>query len=409
MKLLTVDTVEDAIEKIMGYGASLAPKTEQVPLTAAAGRILAEEIRAEASLPGFRRSTVDGWAVRARETAGAGENLPVLLRCGLPVEMGHAAAQPLGSGECAYVPTGGMVPEGADAVVMVEYCERLDDRTMAVAAATAPGQNVVGEAEEAAVGDLLLRRGTRLRAQELGVLAAAGVAEAPVFCPWRVSILSIGDELVPPEEAPAPGQVRDVNTYTLSAAAEEAGLRLVSRRVLPDDRQAFLTAVRTAMGESDLVVVSGGSSQGEKDMTARIFGELSSPGVFTHGLAVKPGKPAIFGWDEGSGTLLCGMPGHPVSALIVFRAVVLEVWRRMTGQPEPLPVSAVLESNLPGAPGRTTYQLLRLHFAAGTLHAEPIFGKSGLISTMAAANGYLVIDRNTEGLHRGETVPVYLL
>lgn len=409
MKLFEVDTVEEAIDKIEAHAAALRPHKEKVLLPQAYGRVLAEDLHATADIPGFRRSTVDGYAVVAADTAGAGEAMPTLLGRRKPVLMGQAAPEPIGRGECAYVPTGGMVPQGADAVVMVEYCETLDDRTIAVGAAVAPGQNVVGEAEEAQAGALLLTRGSVLGAEQLGVLAAAGIFEVPVYRPWRVTVLSIGDELISPEQTPCPGEVRDVNTYTLAAAAAAAGLSVVHTAVLPDEREPFAEAIRAGMNESDLVVVSGGSSQGEKDMTARLFDELAAPGVFTHGLAIKPGKPAIFGWDEKTATLLCGMPGHPVSALTVFRAVLLCCWRRCTGQPEPLGIPAVLQSNLPGAPGKASYQLLKLLWAEGELRAVPIFGKSGLISTMAAANAYLVIDRNTEGLHSGEVVLAYPL
>jgi len=419
VKLLTVDTVEEARRKLLDCFAQQAapetgnrkPSVEQLEIRKAPGRILAAEITAPENVPDFRRSTVDGYAVTSADTAGATESLPVLLRLIGTVEMGKAAGIKLGRGECAYVPTGGMIPDGADAMVMVEYTEAFDGAQrgeIAVYESAAAGNHVVRVGEDLKQGEPLLRRGTKLGFREIGALAAAGIGRVPVFVPLRITIISSGDELVSHSAVPAPGEIRDVNTPALEALAAESHYTVVGLRTIKDDEKALEDAVRDAMPKSDAVVVSGGSSQGTKDVTAKVFSRIATPGVFTHGLAIKPGKPTILGYDKTSDTVLAGLPGHPVSALTVFRVLFSWLAGQLTGQKEPRSVPAKITCNLANSPGRTCYQPVALRFDdGGGCLAEPVFGKAGMITTLTKADGYIVVDLNKEGLEKGEAVRVF--
>ena len=411
MKLLTVDTIEEARRKLLNCGiARSGLSCERLEIRHALGRVLAEDITAPEDVPSFRRSTVDGYAAISADTAGAGEALPVLLRLVGAVEMGKAAGFGLSRGECAYVPTGGMIPDGADAMVMVEYCEEVDGagrREIAVYESSAVGSHVMRIGEDLRQGEILLRRGAKLRHREIGALAAAGIARVPVYLPLRITVISSGDELVSPNERPALGEVRDINTLALGALARESGYRVVDARVIGDDEKALEEAVREAMEKSDVVALSGGSSQGAKDFTAKVFSGIADPGVFTRGLAVKPGKPTILGYDSKTDTVLAGLPGHPVSALMVFRILFSWLARQLTGQKEPSPIPARITCNLANSPGRTCYQPVALHPGEGGYLAEPVFGKAGMITSLTKADGYIVIDLDKEGLKKGEAVQVF--
>ena len=409
MELLHVYSLEEARALLLECTAAAPFGTEIIGLPEAAGRVLAEDITAAENIPAFARSTVDGYAVRSADTHGCTESIPVFLDILEEIQIGRAAARRVTPGACAYVPTGGMLPEGADAVVMVEYCENLDEGTVAVGSPAAAGQNVIQAGEDIRAGRPLLPRGTRLGGAQIGALAAAGVAEASVVKPPTVWVLSTGDELVRPGRPLKPGQVYDINTFALAAAAEKLGFAVTHTRALPDSYREIHGAVREGMAKADIVILSGGSSKGKKDMTGRILDELASPGVFVHGLAVKPGKPTILAWDEPSRTILAGLPGHPAAALMVFQQIFGWYWRQRTGERERPAAHAALETNLPGAGGKTTFCLVELLEGAEGLVARPILGKSGLITPMAVADGYIRIERNCEGLRQGATVAVYPL
>ena len=334
MKLLKVDTLMQAEKKLIESASERRLETEFVSLDCASGRILSEDVISGGDIPSFYRSSVDGYAVRSADTAGASETIPVLLTIIDEVAIGTAALKRVESGTCVYVPTGGMVPEGADAVVMVEYCEAFGASQTAVYQAVPFGKSVVTPGEDVKNGQRLLSRGTRLKPAHIGALAAAGVSSVPVYKPWKVAVLSTGDELVSPECKPAPGQVRDINTWTLSAAAEAAGFKVCLKHVLPDQEELVTSAVKQAMDSCDLVLISGGSSQGKKDLTCEILNTVSGGGVFTHGLALKPGKPTILAYDEKTETILAGLPGHPAAALTVFLLLLGSLWRKLTGQQE---------------------------------------------------------------------------
>lgn len=409
MKLLQVDTLGQAEKKLMNCFSGRQIEIEILPSDCVLGRVLAQDIISEGNIPSFYRSTVDGYAVHSGDTSGASETIPVLLSIVEEVAMGTAASKAIKRGQCSYVPTGGMIPEGSDAVVMVEYCEAFGSEQTAIYEAVPFGKSVVVPGEDVKEGQILLFRGTKLKSAHIGALAAAGVSMVPVFKPWKVAVLSTGDELISAECKPLPGQVRDINTHALSAAAQEAGFSVEMKQVLPDQEEVIAQAVEAAVLSCDLVLISGGSSQGKKDMTRDILNRISKGGVFTHGLALKPGKPTILGYDSDSRTLLAGLPGHPVAALMVFQLLIKTVWKKLTGQPEEFGTEAVMECSLASDPGKTTCILVKLERREDILTACPIFGKSGLITTMTIADGYVLVDMNQEGVKKGDKVTVYPL
>ena len=399
MNLLKVDTVDQAREKIREHVKSWFGKSETISAENALGYILAENVISSCDIPSFRRSTVDGYAIKASETACASEAIPAFFKQKGSVSMGKSADFLIHSGECAYVPTGAMIPDGADAMVMVEYCETAGD-TIAVYEAAAPGAGIAEIGEDFRGGNILLKKDTLIRPQEIGALSAAGITGIKVYVPNTISLISTGDELVPPGQNPRPGEIRDINTNAIRALAEKHGYKIISAQVLPDDMERLERAAANEMASSDIVLISGGSSQGEKDLTVKIIDSIAKPGVFTHGLALKPGKPTILGWDEESKTLFAGLPGHPVSAMIVFELLF--------GR-QKFPIPAKLSCNVPGSPGKTVCLPVALHQCNGNYSAQPIFGKSGMISTLTNADGYIIIDLNREGLGKDESVLVHLL
>lgn len=409
MKFLNVDSLEKAREKILQAVGDTFVRTESIDTREAVGRCLAEDVFCPEMIPDFYRSTVDGYAVKAKDTQGAGESIPVFLDIVEEISIGKPARHELKSGECAYVPTGGMVPDGADAMVMVEYTELFDDTSVAIYNSVSAGRNVVQIGEDAKKDSLLLKKGTILNAAAIGVLASIGRNKVQVFCPLKLTIISTGDELRTPGEKKNFAEIYDVNTYAIKALAEEQGFEILQTFVLKDDEIFLEKTLRHALTTSDIVTVSGGSSQGKKDMTADMIDKIADPGVWTHGLALKPGKPTIIGMDEPSKTLLVGLPGHPVAALMVFKLMVSWLKSSLFAEEEKMKIPAVMESNVPGAPGRATCQMVKLIQGENGYIARPVFGKSGLMSTLTQADGYVMLEINQEGLRSGETVYVELL
>ncbi len=366
MKLLAVDTVAEARAKLLELVRPLFTRSELVLTPQSLGRTLAVDLISSEHIPAFVRSTVDGYAVRAADTAGAGEGIPAVLKVIGSVAMGADAAETAGlakgitSGECAYVPTGGMLPAGADAMVMVEDTELFGSSEVGIYSPAAPGAYVIQPGDDLFSGTLACSAATRLGAAEIGMAAALGRTHLEVFARPNLCIISTGDELVAPDTTPHVGQVRDINSWALAAQAELAGFVVSDLRVVGDDEATLRAAVEQVMQTTDAVVVSGGSSQGEKDVTARVIEAVASTGILTHGLALKPGKPTLTGYDKPSNTLLVGLPGHPLSALMVFEVMLSWLLREAQGMPHPLPVPAILSHNLPSAAGKDTLQLVSL-------------------------------------------------
>lgn len=409
MRFLQVDTISGARERLLQEVGDNFLKMETVKLSEAYGKCLAEDIYAEENIPDFRRATVDGYAVKASDTQGAGESIPVFLSVVDEISIGKPALREIKNGECAYVPTGGMIPDGADAMVMVEYTELFDKRDAAVYSSVSAGNGVVQIGEDAKKGELLLSRGTVLHSAQTGVLASLGKHTVKVYAPWHITIISTGDELAEVGEEKGRCQVYDINTHALYALAKEQGMTVDKAFSVKDEDEKIEQALKDALLCSDIVVISGGSSQGKKDMTADIIDKIAEPGVWTHGLALKPGKPTIVGMDKPSGTLIIGLPGHPVAAIMVFQLLLVWLQKNLRGEKEAPGVPAVLSSNIPGAAGRAVCQTVKLEKEENGYRAIPVFGKSGLMHTLTQADGYVLVEADKEGICKGETVYVQLL
>ena len=377
-----------------------------MPLTEALHRVPAAAVTAAHALPGFARSTVDGYAVRAADTYGVSEGLPGYLEVTGAVLMGAEPGVTVGPGTAASMPTGGVLPAGADAVVMIEYTQEAMPGTIEVVRPVAPGDGVVRADEDAAAGAELVPPGLPLRAQDLGMLAAAGVTGVNVHARPRVTIFSTGDEVVPPATATLrPGQVRDATAVALAAMVADAGGEPAAGGIVPDDPAALERALRAALGGSDLIVISAGSSVGARDETAGVVARLGQPGIWCHGLAIKPGKPTVLA--DCDGVPVIGLPGNPRSALVVFLLLGIPLVRLVGGctVPPPEPVArARLARDLASATGRL--DVVQVRVAGGV--ATPIFGLSALLSVLTAADGYVIVPEEATGLDAGTEVEVTL-
>ncbi|MFZ5352489.1 MAG: gephyrin-like molybdotransferase Glp [Bacillota bacterium] len=408
MKLLKVDTVEQVKEKLKRHFSCHSPGTESIRLDKVLGRIAARDIFSGFDIPEFNRSTVDGYAVLSKDTIGASESLPLFLDIAGSVEMGKATQIILNSGKAAYVPTGGIIPAGADGVVMIEYIEMLDEKTIAVHDSIAPGDNIINIGDDIRKNEILINRGCVIKPQQIGVLAAAGVEYVEVYKKLKIAILSTGDEIVSPFSEVAPGQVRDINAYVLAAMAEELGAEVTSINMLKDDLELLTATIGDLAKHNDIVVVSGGSSAGNKDVTAKAIDNLGNPGVFVHGIAVKPGKPTIIG--KSGNTAIIGLPGHPVSAAVIFRVFVGYLVKLILGkEAERLYIQARCTANIHSSPGKETYQMVELSEGPEGYEAYPVYAKSAAISLLSKAQGYITIPMNKEGIKKGEAVRVELL
>jgi molybdopterin molybdotransferase len=438
LKVLTLDKARtlllDELERLVSERhTTVAAPGETVSLAQACGRILAEAIVAPFDVPSFDRSQVDGLAVRAADTFGASEALPAILNWAGEVAMGQVATQPLAAGACFGVATGGMLPPGADAMVMIEDVEQIDDETRLVTRSVAPGSHVTRRGDDTRTGQVVLSAGRCLKSQEIGVLAALGLSQVRVMPQVRVGILSTGDELVAagcarpdhlangahaatgPENVP-PGTVFDVNGPMLAAAVREAHGLPVEFGIVHDQFEDLATTLQHALDQTDLVLISGGSSAGVRDYVERAIAAAGQPGVLLHGLAVKPGKPTVAGICQGK--LVIGLPGHPVAAWFMFEQLVLPLLA-VLGSRTPVQrtkVQARITSRIPSNHGREEFVLVRLMPAdisdAGqsvAWLAEPLPTRSGLITQLSTSDGYLVIARDSEGLEAGCEVDVTLL
>ncbi|HSM59132.1 MAG TPA: gephyrin-like molybdotransferase Glp, partial [Candidatus Sulfomarinibacteraceae bacterium] len=387
---------------------------ETVAVNDALGRVTVGHVTAPHALPSFRRSTMDGYAVRAADTYGATDSLPAFLSVVGEVPMGRAASTELEKGQAALVHTGGMIPETADAVVQVELTQRMGDTSdfpyeIEVFKAMGVGQNVLQIGEDVEAGADILPAGHLLRPQDLGGLLALGITEIVVGRRPGVAILSTGDEVVAPDAELGPGQIRDINSYTVGGQTRQAGGIPRFRGIVPDDLDALRREAAKALEVSDMLVISAGSSVSARDMTVDVIDELGEPGVLLHGVATRPGKPTIVGVVDGKPVI--GLPGNPVSAMIQFDMFGTPAVYRLQGllqRPRRSTLWARLAQNLASESGREDYVPARLEEGEQGVVAVPVFGKSNLIYTLVNADGLIKIPLNKGGIRAGEWVEVRL-
>jgi molybdopterin molybdotransferase len=406
MKLMRVKSPEEVLDLINSNFEPLKPET--VALLELGGRTLAEVIYAPEDVPGFDRSTVDGYAVAARNTFGSGEGAPAMLEVVGEVLMGKTAP-PIKDGQCCLVHTGGMLPEGADAVVMIEDTEVTGTMVQGFRQ-VAPGENVIHRGEDLKEGAVALPQGHYMRAPEIGMLASLGITEARVYRKPKIGFFSSGDELVDYHTGTLEvGKIRDSNAPALLYLTAQLGADIEYGGILPDIFAVFLQKSQAMLEKVDFLVFTGGSSVGTRDFTARTMDELGNPGLLVEGIAIQPGKPTLLANCGGKPVL--GLPGHPVSALNIFSLFGKAIINRLSGRPEKPyspTVKASLARNIPSRSGRTEYVRVKLELTSDGLQAVPVFGRSGMLRTLAEANGLIAIPSEIEGLSAGTTVEVAL-
>ena len=382
---------------------------ETVPLETCLGRVLSSKVISPENLPSFFRSTMDGYAVRARDTFGASESIPAFFEVSGEVLMGEVPGMVLRAGHAINISTGGMLPEGADGVVMVEYCDLLDEKTLEVKQAISPLENVIQPGDDLRQGATVFKKGHTLRPQDLGIMAGLGQSEVSVYKRPRVAIISTGNEIVPIDEQPKPGKIRDINRYTLRAFCQRFGAQPLYMGLSPDDFDSLKAIIEKALIQADTVWISGGSSVGTRDLTLGVFETLHDFELLVHGISISPGKPTIIG-KSGSQPVI-GLPGHVASALVVAEIFLTRLLFRLSGRTDSLigslfHIEAELSQNIESATGREDYIRVKLLENGKTVIADPVFGKSGLISTLVEADGLIRVDMNTEGLYQGQKVRV---
>lgn len=408
MQFYKVKSVDETIQIIHKQVSGLQ-EIVTIPLTEALGAIVALDVRSTESVPGFTRSTVDGYAIIAKEIYGSSESMPAFLQVIGEVKMGDNLVKNIHPGEAMYIPTGGMLPKGSDSVIMIEDCEDIEG-LLNTYRQVAPGENVIAAGEDVKQGEILLHKGTKLRAQEIGILGAVGVTHVQVFRKVKVGYISSGDEIVPfhTNDLKA-GEIRDINQLTISALAQEWGAEVITGGIVGDQYDLFLKRAKEIADQVDFLVLSGGSSVGAKDYTTEVIQSLGQPGVLVHGVSVKPGKPTIFGM-AGNKPIL-GLPGHPASAAVIFMLFGAPTIKLLQGEAikkRPETIAAKVVKNIPSTPGRTDYIRVSLEEKNGEWWAFPVLGKSGLLSTLVQSDGLICISSEKEGVREGDWVPVIL-
>jgi molybdopterin molybdotransferase len=423
-EFLTLLPPDEARALLLSHLSKPIPDSELIDVRLSLGRVLAEDVIAPHPLPDFQRTTVDGYAVRANDTHGASDSLPAYLNLIGEVPMGDAPVFEIAAGQCALIHTGGMLPIGADAVVMLEYTQQTSEVSkdlggplpeIEIFRAVADGDNVIRIGEDVAQGQIVEAKGSVMRPAEIGGLMALGIVKVNVVRKIRIGLISTGDEVIDPSQSPRPGQVRDVNSFTLAALVEKSGGTAKLYGIVSDTFDALKDAAAKALSEFDVVIITAGSSASTRDMTADVIRTLGAPGVLVHGINTRPGKPTILGVCNGKAII--GLPGNPVSALVNGYLFVVPVIEKLLGAlPRPkATVLAQLTVNLSSQAGREDWWPVRLHSSPsrrgvwGEVEAEPIFGKSNLIFTLAAADGLLRIPPDATGLSAGEMVEVLLI
>ena len=403
-------------ERVLQTISEFSPlKSEILDADTAISRILAEDIYSPVDLPDFARSTMDGYALKANDTFGANDSIPTYLELVGHILMGEAPNFKLEIGQAARISTGGMLPEGSDCVIMQEYTNLMDDKTLEVLKSTSVGENILNVGDDLKKGEKFLASGIPLKSHDIGALFGVGITKVQVSARPKIAILPTGDELVGPGEKTKPGQIRDINRFSLAAAVSEMDCIPIVEDILPDDLELIKFRLKKVIQDVDIVLVSGGSSMGMRDFTVSAINSLGEPGVLIHGISIKPGKPTIVGRldIEDENKVVIGIPGHPVSAMMIFHKFVVPTIRRLRGEKDIFvsqrgKVLASLSRNLPSAPGREDMIRVSLKIEGNKLIASPLMGNSAMISTMTKADGYLIIPTDFDGLVAETEVEVLL-
>jgi len=409
MKLHQVKSPKKIKEEMNKYFKNIKIEKETVNIESGLNRYLYSDIKGKVDIPDFDKSTVDGYAVKASDVYGASESIPAFLTYIGEVEMGKDTDIAIDYDHCAYVPTGGKLPKGCNAMVMIEHTEKIDEETIAVYKPLGEGENIIKIGEDMRKDEVLLEKGRKIKSYDLGVLSAQGIWEVDVYKKPSVSIISTGDELVPPYKDIREGQIRDINTYTILGAVEEFGGEIINTSIVKDNYESLKEAVEKYGEISDIVIISGGSSVGVKDNTAKVLDSLGEPGVFVEGAAIKPGKPTIISYRNH--TAFIGLPGHPLSSAIVFSVFGKELFSILLNKTKTkeVVVEARCEQNIHSTPGRETYQAVNIEERDGKTYFRPILGKSASISTIVKADGMLKIEIDEEGISKGEKRKIILI
>lgn len=404
-------SVPQALDILLDHLADHKVVTEVVPLTEAFDRVLGESIISPQDLPTEARSTMDGFAVRAADTFGASQSSPCYLNITGEVRMGEAPCGEVAQGACHKIPTGGLLPTGADSVVMFEQTVPVDDTMIEIVKGVGSGSNIIDRGEDIGLGEEALTAGRLLRPQDIGLLAGLGISQVRVAKKIRVGILATGDEIIPHTEVPQSGQIRNINSLAVAGQVLRSGGTYTNYPIVSDRKEIFLPVLQQAIRENDIVLFSGGSSVGVRDLGEQVIEELGPPGVLVHGVTLKPGKPVLIGM---SGTVpIFGLPGHPVSAMVCFDFFVRPAMEYLCGtwkhsaQLTPW-IMARLTRNLNSAAGRLDVVRVKLTKEGDSWAADPILGKSGSISTLSRAHGYFLIDEDSQGVIENSMLKVYL-
>lgn len=379
-------------------------KGESLPLCEALGRTAYENIYSHDILPPYNRSTVDGYAVKTSDTGCASESIPAVLKITGKINIGEKSDIVLQKGQAAAVATGSLVPEGADGVVMIEHTSAYGDELF-VFSPLKHNENLVIKGEDIAKGDMIVEKGKILTPFDLSVLASVGISKVNVFANPNICIISSGDELTDIDGSTKNGKIRDVNTTLLYCLARENGFNTVSTLRVGDNASDINDAFDSCLSKSDIVIISGGSSVGSRDLTAQIIEKKAE--ILFHGVALKPGKPTVAAKTDNN-KLILGLPGHPFAAAVAFKLLLCDIFREKCSLSD-APIKATAKINFHGTPGRTTVVPVKLSNEGGNIFAYPIFMKSAHISALLNADGYALIHDNEEGKEKGDSLLVYKL
>ncbi|HAS72919.1 MAG TPA: molybdopterin molybdenumtransferase MoeA [Clostridiales bacterium UBA8960] len=396
IKKIELNPIEVVLKLIETSFSSGPSGSERVLLEDALGRVLKYPLISHEMVPAFAKSTVDGYAIKNSDG-------PFVARLLGNVDMGLETSLVLKEGECVYVPTGGMIPDGSDAMAMIEDTERLEDGTVKFLKGAKGRDNIIEVGSDMSIGSEVLAAGTIIGVHEIGALASLGHYEVEVLKRPTIAIISTGDELVTSSEPLEKGKIRELNTFALSAICKKIGLTVVSKKVLPDQYALIRAHLDEAVNTADLVVISGGSSVGEKDYTQALMEDVCTEGVLLAGMAIKPGKPTIIA--KHGDVPVFGLPGHPVSTIVVFNilaARLLKTWGHKVEDPHAVEVR--LTKNVYAAKGRDTYQMVKISNRGNEWVATPTSGKSGMITLLTNSNGYVIIPKEAGMFSEGDVV-----